>query len=73
MATTKSPDVCKSLLHGFDCKFLGRDFDHLSQKINVFNLLFRGGELDGCPIETTNSLYLPPDHEKLKDSVNQTI
>ena len=44
LALTKSPKIAKSLLHGFDCKFLARDFDLLSNKINVFNLLFRGGE-----------------------------
>lgn len=33
------------LLQAFECKFLARDFDLLLNKIGIFNLLFRGGEL----------------------------
>ena len=33
------------LFLAFDCKFLARDFDQLYNEIQIFNLLFRGGEL----------------------------
>ena len=34
-----------ALLQAFECKFLARDFNLLYSEIQIFNLLFRGGEM----------------------------
>ena len=50
--TVENKTEACSLLQAFDCKFLARDFNLLYSEVQIFNLLFRGGEM----IEKSHSL-----------------
>lgn len=59
LSETKDIQVARSLLKGFDCKFLARDFGLLTDKINIFNLFFRGGDSKENLIKDCQSFYIP--------------
>ena len=44
ISKTKDGRIAEQLLNGFDCKFLGRDFNLLQDKVKIFNIFFRGGD-----------------------------
>ena len=59
ISKTKDSRIAEQLLNGFDCKFLGRDFNLLQDKVKIFNIFFRGGSTEDNLIGKCQSFYTP--------------
>ena len=73
ISETKDSRVAQQLLNGFDCKFLGRDFHLLQDKVKIFNILFRGGSTEDNLIRKCQSFYTPWNCVALQKTLQKTF